>query len=230
MPHGVDDDTGDPTAAATGDDVCSRYFYTFPAANAPYLIHFPNRIQAVGVNCASTPTFPQDALSDVRNYYDGAAAYSTAPSKGNVTKAEAVTKYSDTTPTIISRGTSLFDQWGRQTSVKDGRGKETKYAYTQSASGLTTTLKVTNPLAHDVVTTLDGPAWKPAHSHRRKPQSHQSGLRRAGQAHQGMDARTSDQWPSGCRIPVPASARRSLLHQDPAPRPQRQPDRLRRSL
>ncbi len=146
------DDQGD--TATTNDDTCGRYFYTFPGTGAPYLVNFPHRVETVGVNCATTPTYPQDAVSDTRSYYDGATSYTTAPTAGNVTRLDAVSSYSGGTPIPARQTTTVFDQYGRATSIKDGLDHETLLAYTHTG-GLVSNYTKTNALGHVTSTTLD---------------------------------------------------------------------------
>lgn len=153
--YGVVDTVSDLGAPGTGDDLCTRYSFTFPAAGAPYLAQYPNRVQTVGVACTATPVYPQDAVSDTRSYYDGATSSTTAPTAGNVTKVESAVSYTGSTPNYVKRQTSSYDVWGRVTSVKDGLDHQTTTAYTQNATGLTATVTVANALSHQAVTNLD---------------------------------------------------------------------------
>lgn len=152
-------DEGD-TASGVDDDTCTRTWYTHNTAK--YLIDFPNRTETVGVDCATQASFPNDAVSDTRYYYDGASSHGTAPTTGNVTKTEQVKSYTGSTANWITTSTAGHDSWGRITSSKDGNQRETTTQYPPHASGLTTTIKVTKPATgstdHETTTTLD-PAW-----------------------------------------------------------------------
>lgn len=148
------DDQGD--TATTADDQCERTWYTYNTTK--YLIDFPNREETVGVNCATTATYPADAVDDERSFYDGATSYSTAPNFGNVTKVETVASFTGTTPNPVKVKTNAYDLWGRETSEGDALDRFTTTEFTQNTAGLTVTEKETTPAGHSTTSTLD-PAW-----------------------------------------------------------------------
>ena len=105
------DDLGDEST--TADDRCTRTWY---ARNpSTWLLGLPKRTEAVGVDCAATPTLPADMLSSTRTTYDNAANNwdTDLPVYGNVAKTEAIDRWSGTTPTWITTGRWTYDSYGR---------------------------------------------------------------------------------------------------------------------
>ncbi|NES17354.1 hypothetical protein G3554_27610, partial [Micromonospora sp. PPF5-17] len=151
------DDQGD--TATTADDLCERTWYTFNTTK--YLIDFPNREETVGVNCATTPSYPADAVEDTRTYYDGAASYTTAPTTGNATRTDKVASYAGSTPNPVKTSTTGYDAWGRETSSGDELDRFTTKSYTQNSAGLTVTETETNPAGHVTTTTFDPALGEP---------------------------------------------------------------------
>ncbi|GIF62191.1 hypothetical protein Ais01nite_02260 [Asanoa ishikariensis] len=151
-------DRGD--VALSTDDRCTEYWYTDNTTGGRYLIGMPNRVRTVGVACTATPSFPADAVSDIRTFYDGATTHGAAPTKGLVTKTEAATSYTGSTPNYIKTSTIGYDTtYGRATSVADALDRTGTTTYTQGTNGLDATVKVRNPMPdtnkQEITTTLD---------------------------------------------------------------------------
>jgi RHS repeat-associated protein len=147
------DDLGD-TATAT-DDLCTRYTY---ARNVgAWLIDPVNRSEVVAKACSATVSRPADLVSDVRSTYDGAAAYTTAATKGDITRMEEISGWSSG-PVYAVSGRATYDVHGRVTDAYDAAGKRTGTAYTPLTGGPVTKVVTTNPLGHVETTTLE-PAW-----------------------------------------------------------------------
>jgi RHS repeat-associated protein len=142
--------------ATAADDRCVRT--TYARATGPWLMSLPRRVEEVGVNCAATPSFPGDAISDVRNSYDGGSATAT-PTAGNLTRVEELTgRPSSGDPVYVTTSVTAYDEHGRPIEAADALGRVTKTAYTPATAGPLTQLVITNPLGHVTTTALE-PAW-----------------------------------------------------------------------
>lgn len=143
-------DSGD--VSITADDRCARTSY---ARNTEkWLIAFPRRIEKIAVSCAGTPSFPADALSDVRISYDGQSA-GTAPTTGNATKMEALNTRLASGPVYYTATTRSFDGHGRVRSETDAMGRTTTTTYTPSVGGPVTQVATSNELNHTTTVTLE---------------------------------------------------------------------------
>jgi RHS repeat-associated protein len=160
MPTQIDD-RGD--TATTADDRCTRIEYARNAA--ANIVGTIKRTETVGVGCASTPTRPQDVVSDTRAAYDG-AAYGAAPTRGLVTQTQQVASYTGGTPVYVTESTTTYDAHGRAVSTADALGRTTTTAYTPATGGPATRITTTSPdpdgtgtlTAHVTVTDVN-PAW-----------------------------------------------------------------------
>jgi RHS repeat-associated protein len=155
------DDEGNPTqvndlgdVAIAADDRCTR---TSHARNtSTWLLNLRSRVTTVGVACSATPSYPDDAISDERTYYDG-GALGTAPGAGNATRTEEAASYSGSTPTYAVSADTSYDSYGRVLDAFDGLHRKTSTRYTP-ATGLATSTAETNALGHTTTTTVE-PAW-----------------------------------------------------------------------
>ncbi|MFI6485481.1 RHS repeat-associated core domain-containing protein [Nonomuraea sp. NPDC050663] len=147
-------DHGD--TGTTGDERCTTSTYV-PNTTA-MLLTLPSRTQTTGVACGTTPTYPNDAITDTRYSYDG-RAFGEPPDHGDVTQTEVADAYNGGTPHYITTKSSSYDDFGRvlDTSEAPHLDKKTTKAFTDT-NGLTTAVKETNPLGHVKTTTFD-PAW-----------------------------------------------------------------------
>lgn len=118
-----------------------------------------------GLGRPTAVTRPDDVVSDVRTFYDTAAPASwpptvpafpqtTTPTQGNPTLVEKASGYSSGAFTYQITSASLFDSYARVVGLWDAEGNETKTQYTTTA-GLTSQVKVTDPLGHSSTTTVD---------------------------------------------------------------------------
>ncbi|MFY1633364.1 polymorphic toxin-type HINT domain-containing protein [Solwaraspora sp. WMMB335] len=146
------DERGD--VATLDDDVCTTYTYA-RNTGGPWLIDTPSRAETVATPCATTPSYPQDLLSDTRFYYDGATSHTTTPTRGLVTKVDTAQSHNGTTAAYLITGTTSYDVHGRVLTVTDALNRTTTTDYTPAVGGPTTTVTTTNPLGHEVTTTLD---------------------------------------------------------------------------
>ncbi|WP_157856480.1 MULTISPECIES: ricin-type beta-trefoil lectin domain protein [Streptomyces] len=128
----------------TADDSCTRYEYARNTDKT--LLTLVKRVHTVAVDCATTPSYPGDAISDVRTLYDD-LAYGAVPTKGDVSSSQRVTGYSGTTPVLQTTTSSDYDVHGRVTAVQDARNNRTTTSYTPATGGPVTGMKVTTPPA-----------------------------------------------------------------------------------
>ncbi|MEV0595818.1 RHS repeat domain-containing protein [Nonomuraea cavernae] len=152
-------DLGDVTTAA--DDKCTRTSYG--DNTAAHMVTFPIRVETVAVACAATPDRSRQVISDVRTYYDN-GAYGAAPSRGNVTRTDALAAHDGATATYVTDKRTAYDPYGRPTVVTDALGQSTTTVYTDTR-GLTTKVAKTPPtvpgLESTPLTTTEelDPAW-----------------------------------------------------------------------
>ncbi|WP_052590054.1 RHS repeat domain-containing protein [Luteipulveratus mongoliensis] len=149
------DDLGD--TAKGDDDRCATTSYVENVGT--WLMDTPSQITTIGVACGGSPTFPADAISDVRNSYDG-GAFGVAPTVGDVTRVEKAVSYDGSTPHFDTVSRATFDGYGRALDTFDALDRKTSTSYTE-ADGLTTGKKVTNPLGHEATTTVDPVVGQP---------------------------------------------------------------------
>ncbi|MFC7806710.1 RHS repeat-associated core domain-containing protein [Streptomyces olivaceus] len=146
------EDSGDVSTDA--DDTCTRLWYADnPAKN---IYDLPSRSEAVTVDCAATPDRRTQVLTDERTSYDN-GAFGAAPTRGDATRTERLTKHDGTTATYQVTGVTTYDPFGRPTSQTDAGGAKTTTAYTD-VNGLISQTRQTNPLGH-ATTTDYAPAW-----------------------------------------------------------------------
>jgi RHS repeat-associated protein len=149
------DDQGDTTDP--NDNQCITKTYT-PNTTA-WLTSYAQQVTTVGVRCATTPTYPADAIGDVRTTFDS-HTFGAAPTVGDATKVEQVTSYTGSTPTFMKLADTTYDAYGRVTSVSDPLNRVTSTAFTPATGGPVTSTATTSPAPINFVTTttLD-PAW-----------------------------------------------------------------------
>ncbi len=149
------DELGD--TSTNSDDRCTRTSYA--DNTALNLLNFPAETTVTGVSCAQTPTLPQDAISQTRQYYDGSSTLGQAPTRGLVTRTDAAVSYTGSTPNFQTQSTATFDQLGRPVTKTDprlsGTPRTTSTTYAPAIGGLTTQTVVTNPVGWTLTTNLD---------------------------------------------------------------------------
>ncbi|MGQ4517343.1 polymorphic toxin-type HINT domain-containing protein [Streptomyces sp. DW26H14] len=124
------DDSGD--TKVSGDEECTRN--TLVSNDSAWIRAVPTRTEVVDVPCGSTPSRPDDVISDNRTLYDG-QAFGAAPTKGDETSTQRLTSYQDGVPVYQTVSTSAYDSQGRVTSVTDAAGHTTKTTYTPATGG-----------------------------------------------------------------------------------------------
>ena len=126
-----------------------------------WLLAYPSEVATRAGTCASTPTYPADAVSDTRTFYDGATSLTAAPTRGEQTETDVVDGYTGTTAATahwIATATSTYDAMGRAVTATDPRlapARTATTAYTPAGAGITTAVTVTNPLGWKSTTTYD---------------------------------------------------------------------------
>lgn len=145
-------DLGDVSTSA--DDRCTRT--TYDRNENTWLLTLVSEVATVAVSCSATPNYPQDAISDVRTYYDD-GAFGAAPTAGNATKVDQATSYSAGQPVYTAKESHSYDSYGRVLNYTDALSRVTKTVY-NPASGLPTSTVVTNNLGYTTTTALD-PDW-----------------------------------------------------------------------
>ena len=111
--------------------------------SAAWLLDRPSRVYTVGVSCAATPSYPNDAVSDTRYFYDGATTYTgQSPTEGNLTRTDVVNDYNgsggsaESVTTAASPADSTgYDAMGRQPKTTDAAGRTTSNVFNPVAGG-----------------------------------------------------------------------------------------------
>ncbi|MEV8373450.1 RHS repeat-associated core domain-containing protein [Kribbella sp. NPDC056861] len=153
------DDHGLPTkvddlgnVADPADDTCTTTSYV--RNTTAWLLNLPSRVEQVAVNCATTPVFPQHAISDVRTSYDEQNP-GTAPVRGAVTRTEELAERPAAGPEYTTTSTARYDQHGRVIESGNALGKLTTTTYTPATGGPVTKTVVKNPLGHTSSVAVD---------------------------------------------------------------------------
>jgi RHS repeat-associated protein len=146
-------DSGD--LAKADDDNCTTY--TYARNTGKNLLTLLQRVETVAKPCGQPVSYPDDAISDVRTWYDG-NDYGKTPDKGDVTRSEKVVGYSNGTPQYEKQSRSEYDAYGRVTASYDAKENRTQTSYIPASGGPVTGMKVTDPAGHSVTSTVD-PAW-----------------------------------------------------------------------
>ncbi|MFB9905575.1 RHS repeat-associated core domain-containing protein [Allokutzneria oryzae] len=156
------DDRGLPTQvndlgdiASPADDRCVRT--TYARNQERWLLAYPSRVEAVSVHCGTKPVFPDHALSDIRNSYDGQDP-DLAPTTGNLTKAEVLKERPASGPVYVTTAKHSYDVHGRVTESRNALDHLTKTDYTPRVGGPVTQIVSTNAAGHTTTTVLE-----PAH-------------------------------------------------------------------
>jgi RHS repeat-associated protein len=157
MPIRVED-LGD--AGTAGDDRCTLTDY---ARNTDvWLVSLPSRQRAFATDCTAATgggLAEADIIADTRTSYDG-QAFGAAPTRGLVTRVEAIRAWNQSTqtPSYLTTQASTYDTYGRVLTATDVRGNTTTHAYTPATGGPVTSATETNQLGWRTTTTL-APAW-----------------------------------------------------------------------
>ncbi|MEV6949363.1 RHS repeat-associated core domain-containing protein [Streptomyces sp. NPDC051172] len=158
MPMTVED-SGD--AAKTGDESCVKTSYA--RNTSAWLVNTVSRTETYAVPCATTPTVPDDVVSDVTTAYDGQAV-GTAPTKGEVTASYRVASYGavDKKPVYQQVSGATFDKLGRPLTATDALNHTvtTTYVPDDTGYGPLTSKTTTSPSPKLFTSTTEvDPAW-----------------------------------------------------------------------
>ncbi|MGQ0841006.1 type IV secretion protein Rhs, partial [Actinokineospora sp.] len=145
------EDLGD--LAVAGDESCTRT--TYVRNTTAWLLTYARNVQAVTGTCAVAAS-ATTIRSEARSSYDG-QEYGVAPTRGGVTKAEALDAWDAAGQRFVTASTAVYDALGRPVEVVDASGEKTTTAYTPT-TGPVTSITSTNPLGH-VSTVYLEPAW-----------------------------------------------------------------------
>ncbi|WP_158596251.1 toxin TcdB middle/N-terminal domain-containing protein [Oleomonas cavernae] len=136
----------------TGDER-GTFFYFTPNTSA-YIVSLPNRQQISPINPdGSAGTY----LAETRYFYDGAGAYSTAPTRGDITREERVLLDS-AYPTKLR----TYDSYGNVLTATDEVGNVTAFTYDAAYHQFLT--RTVNALGHVATGTWAGVCQKPSTS------------------------------------------------------------------
>ena len=141
-------DEGD-TSTAT-DNRCTTT--TYVANTSANLIGLPATSKTVAVACGTTPG-TGDITSETHTYYDGAAAVTATPTRGEVTKTLMRADSG-----MVTASTATYDAVGRVTTTTNAVNQATTTAYTPADWQATTSTTVTDPKGFATTTTID-PTW-----------------------------------------------------------------------
>lgn len=144
-------DLGD--VAKADDDKCVRTTYVGNGS----IRALPSRVETVSVACTAKAVYPDNAVSDLRTYYDG-GNFGDAPTKGDVTKKDRAVAYPGGVASYaVSQQQKFDDDYGRVTESTDAVGRVTKTSYGPVGQASATSVK-TDPMGFTTTTTTD-PAW-----------------------------------------------------------------------
>ncbi|MCX3058345.1 RHS repeat domain-containing protein [Streptomyces beihaiensis] len=145
------DDLGDPTVST--DDLCTTTSYA--DNTSAWILDTADETLTVSQKCSVTPTFPGDAVSDTRTYFDGSTTFGAAPTKGDTTMVKQAGSYSGSTPVWITQSTTTVDEYGRAKTATDADNRTTTTAYTPATGAEPTSIQDTDPLGHATTTAYD---------------------------------------------------------------------------
>jgi hypothetical protein len=138
-------------ASQETDSVACSGFTEGPVSSAPS-----------GMNTLGAPssvTRPDQVVSATENFYDDTSfsitfPQTTAPVHGDVTMTRKAVSYTSGAFTWQTIARDTYDKYGRVQAAYDADGNETDTSYTVDSAGLTTAVKVTNPLGQSTSETL----------------------------------------------------------------------------
>jgi RHS repeat-associated protein len=146
------DDHGDVSTAA--DDLCTTT--TYDDNTDKWILDKVSEVATVSVNCATTAALPDNAVSDLLTYYDGATSLTTPPTVGDTTMTKQVASYtSGVADPAVTMSTIVDDQYGRPTQQTDANSKLTKTVYTPATGAALTSVATTDPVGLTSTVTND---------------------------------------------------------------------------
>ncbi|WP_245607854.1 RHS repeat-associated core domain-containing protein [Streptomyces hokutonensis] len=155
MPMTVED-SGD--AAKTGDESCVKTSYA--RNTSAWVVNTVSRTETYSVPCATTPTIPDDVVSDTATAYDNQAV-GTAPTKGEITASYRVASYdADKKPVYQQVSGATYDKLGRPLTATNALNQTVRTTYIPDDAGygpLTSKTSI-DPKLYTSTTEVD-PAW-----------------------------------------------------------------------
>ncbi len=113
-----------------------------------WLVSYAGQVQKFSGVCdtRTNPAGPANIISDVRNYYDS-QAFGVAPVKGTITRTDTLDDWpaTGTEKWTAPATTTVYDDYGRSTSVTDALGLTSTTAYTPATGGPLTQVDTTTP-------------------------------------------------------------------------------------
>ncbi|MEU2624620.1 RHS repeat-associated core domain-containing protein [Streptomyces sp. NPDC007157] len=156
MPMTVED-SGD--AGKSGDETCVKTSYA--RNTTAWLVNTVSRTETYSVPCATTPTVPDDVISDTTTAYDSQAV-GAAPTKGEITASYRVASYGsvDKKPVYQQVSASTYDKLGRPVTATNAVNQtvRTTYAPDDTGYGPLTSKTTTDPKLFASTSVVD-PAW-----------------------------------------------------------------------
>ncbi|MFV2198948.1 RHS repeat-associated core domain-containing protein [Nocardiopsis sp. LOL_012] len=137
----------------SGDEQCTRVTY----ADNPslHILDSIAREEKVAVDCDTTPTYPDDLISDRLAVFDG-GELGDAPTAGLATRTLRIADHDGSDAVYQTTQETEYDRYGRTVSETDALDNETTISYSSDVPGGTaTTVVTTNPLGHTKTEHLD---------------------------------------------------------------------------
>jgi RHS repeat-associated protein len=142
--------------ADPNDDTCTRYSYA--RNTTAWLLDLPSQKRTSVGACSRQPTGAADIVSDERYYYDNSDTLGAAPTRGDLTRREEISGWTNGVPTYLTTTRVNYDVHGRMVDTTDAQNARQTIAYTPATGAPTTKVTSTNPLGHIATTELE-PAW-----------------------------------------------------------------------
>lgn len=120
-----------------------------------WILVLTDEVKTVSVPCTTTPSLPANAVSDTLTYYDNSATLGAAPTIGDATKTQKAASYTGSTPNYVTTATTVYDEYGRDTSTTDADSRTTTTAYTPATGAEPTSIAVTDPMGQLTTTAYD---------------------------------------------------------------------------
>ncbi|MEV6848950.1 polymorphic toxin-type HINT domain-containing protein [Actinoplanes sp. NPDC051411] len=134
------------------DDTCTTTSY---ASGAAGILTDASEVKTVAVRCGATPDYPDDAISDVRTYYDNSTTLGAEPAAGDATRTDVVTAYTGSTPTFTTTASATFDQYGRTLTATDAANLKSRTSYTPAIGANPTSTTTIDPMNLSTKMTVD---------------------------------------------------------------------------
>jgi RHS repeat-associated protein len=146
-----ENDLGDVSVAS--QHTCTTT--TYADNTSLWILNRPDEVKVVSVPCTTTPTLPADAISDTLTYYDGSTTLGAAPTIGNATEVQKAASYTGSSPNYVTTQTTVYDEYGRDTSTSDADSRTTTTTYIPATGAEPTSIAVTDPMGQVTTTGYD---------------------------------------------------------------------------